>query len=279
MNQIIKNTYLTLFYFIFSILSVIGGNENYPVGARYSAMGNCGVMTPSLWSTSHNQAGLAYIKASEIGLHYENKFLIPELGLSSLAFALPTKKTGTFGLNYNHFGYSKYNENKIGLSYARMFGGSFSAGVQIDYFQTHIDEEYGNKGVPVAEIGILSQPVKGLYIGVHAFNISKAKMDSYSNERIPTIFKLGLGYAFSEKALVCIETEKYIDQKAIFKGGIEYQLLVNLYLRTGIITNPVQNTFGIGYKMKKFKADIAFATHPVLGLSSQISISYALSSK
>lgn len=278
MNQLLKKIYLPIFFILICFVA-ISGNENYPVGARYSSMGNTGVMTPSLWSTSHNQAGLAFLKISEVGLHYENKFLIPELGLSSLAFALPSKKSGTFGLNYNHFGYSKYNESKIGLSYAKMFGGSFAAGVQIDYFQTHIDEEYGNKGVPVAEIGILSQPVKGLYVGAHVFNISKAKIDDYSNERIPTIFKLGLGYAFSEKTLVCIETEKDLDQKAIFKGGIEYQLLVNLYLRTGIITNPVQNTFGVGYKMKKFKADIAFVTHPVLGLSSQISISYALSSK
>lgn len=274
-----KKIFSYLLFLLINVLIANGGNENYPVGAKHAAMGNTGVMTPSIWSTSHNQAGLAYLKTTEIGLHYENKFLIQELGLSSLSFALPTKKSGTFGLNYNHFGYAKYNENKIGLSYAKMFGGTFAASVQIDYFQTHIDEEYGNKGVPVAEIGILSQPVKGLYIGAHAFNVSRTKMDNYSNERIPTTFKLGLGYAFSEKALVCIETEKDIDKKAVFKGGIEYQLLVNLYLRTGIITNPVQNTFGIGYKMKKFKADIAFATHPVLGLSSQISISYLLSSK
>src|SRR3989339_551673 len=94
------------------VIVAFSGNENYPVGARYSSMGNTGVMTPSLWSTSHNQAGLAFLKISEVGLHYENKFLIPELGLSSLAFALPSKKSGTFGLNYNHFGYSKYNESK-----------------------------------------------------------------------------------------------------------------------------------------------------------------------
>ncbi|OFX61733.1 MAG: hypothetical protein A2046_09065 [Bacteroidetes bacterium GWA2_30_7] len=274
-----KKIYSTVIYFLISTILVLGGNENYPVGAKYAAMGNTGVMTPSLWSTSHNQAGLAFLKVSEVGLHYNNKFLMRELGLSSLAFAYPTKKTGTFGLNYNYFGYAKYNENKIGLSYAKMFGSSFAAGVQIDYFQTHIDEGYGNKGVPVAEIGILAQPTKGLYIGAHLFNISRAKLDDYSNEKIPTIFKIGLGYAFSEKALVCIETEKDMDYKPIFKGGIEYQLLVNLYLRTGIITNPVQNTFGIGYKMNKFKADIAFATHPVLGLSSHITLTYALSSK
>lgn len=278
MRQLFKGNIILIIFFLITN-SVFGGNENFPVGARYSAMGNTGVMTPSLWSSSHNQAGLAFLKASEVGLHYENKFLLRELGLSSLAFALSTKKSGTFGLNYNYFGYSKYNENKIGLSYAKMFGGSFAAGVQIDYFHTYIEEDYGNKGIPVAEIGILSKPVKGLYIGAHVFNISKAKIDSYANEKIPTIFKLGLGYEFSEKVLVCIETEKALDYKPIFKGGIEYQLLVNLYLRTGIITNPVQNTFGIGYKMKKFNADIAFASHPVLGLSSQITLTYSLSSK
>lgn len=269
---------VTLLLLITSIY-LFAGNDNYPVGARASSMGNAAVMTPGLWSVYHNQAGLAFIDRPMIGFHYENKYLVNELGLQSLAFAYPTKKSGSFGMNLTYFGFSKYNESKIAISYAKQLGDAFSAGVQLDYFYTHIDEVYGNKGIPVAEIGIMSEPFENFFIGVHAFNITRAKIDEYTNERVPTIFRLGIGYAFSEKALVCVEAEKDLNYKPIFKGGVEYRMLQNLYLRTGLITNPIQNSFGLGYYFNKFKADIAFITHPVLGLSSQISLSYTIGNK
>jgi hypothetical protein len=73
-----------------------------------------------------------------------------------------------------------------------------------------------------------------------------------------------------------LETEKSIDYKLRFKAGIEYQLLEGLYLRTGIITQPVQNTFGLGFKIKRINADIAFSHVETIGLVPHFSIQFLL---
>ena len=253
--------------------NLLANNDNNPIGARSAGMSNSSVTLSDIWSVSHNQAGLAYVNHITAGISYENRFLIPELSLKGGAFALPTK-SGVFGLSYTYFGYSKYNESKVGLAYSKTLGKYISLGIQLDYLYTHIAEQYGNQGTAVGEIGILSQPVKNLYIGAHIFNPTRSKITNYNNEKIPTIIKLGLAYNFSDKVLLSTETEKDLDNKAIFRAGIEYHILEKIYLRTGISSDPVQNSFGLGLVLKNLKIDIAFVTHQILGITPHASVYY-----
>lgn len=259
---------------LFSLISyTYAGSYNYPVGARSAAMANTSVMISDIWSIHHNQAGLAYLENPIIGFHHETKFLTREFSLQSMAFALPTK-SGVFGASLSYFGYTKYNESKVGLAYAHKLGDKISAGIQLNYMNTHVAGLYEDKGAAVAEIGIRTEPIENLFIGVHLFNPTRAKIDKYTNEYIPTIFRFGGGYHFPEKAFIGVETEKSTDQKPIFKAGIEYKLIKDLYLRTGISSNPTQNTFGLGYKRGRLSVDIAFSTHQILGITPHFSINY-----
>jgi hypothetical protein len=260
---------------VFCILNycLIANFDNDPVGARQAGMANSSVMMTDVWSVFHNQAGLAFVQRLTVASCFGNAFMIKELSTKSLAISLPTK-SGTFGLGYTHFGYTLYNESKIGLAYSKQLWTNFSVGIQLDYFYTRIAEGYGSKGVPAGEIGILAQPVENLFIGAHVFNPVRAKMIEYDDERLPTIFRLGIGYLFSNKLLLTVESEKNLDKDMEMKAGIEFSLFKNLYLRTGISNNPVLNCFGIGFVFKNFKADLAFSKHPVLDYSTQFSLSY-----
>ncbi len=64
-----------------------------------------------------------------------------------------------------------------------------------------------------------------------------------------------------------METEKSLDQELQVKAGVEYRVIESLFLRTGIITNPVKNTFGIGYEIAWASADIAFTRTEILGFT------------
>lgn len=251
------------------------GNDLNISGARSSAMGGSSVMISDVWSVSNNQAGLAFVENPTVGIYYRNNFMVSSLGYQTLAFALPTKNSGTFGLNVSYFGYSQYNESKIGLAYGKKLSDNFAFGLKVNYLNTQIGENYGHKGTAVAEAGIFAEPTENLFVAAHLYNIARAKLADYNDETIPTIFRIGLGYLFSEKVLVSTEVEKDLEYKPMFKAGVEYQLVENFYLRTGISTNPTQNSFGIGYKGKKLSADIAFTTHTTLGLSSMISVNYS----
>lgn len=264
-------TFLLIFLLIYLIS--YSGNDNYPTGSRSASMGNSSVTLSDVWSTHHNQAGLANLTKPTIGFHHENRFIVKEYGLQSLAFVLPTN-SGNFGVSLSYFGYSKYNESKIGLGYAKKLGDKISFGVQLDYFNTHIAEDYGNKGAAVAELGILVEPKENFFIGVHVFNPTMSKIAIYDNERIPTIFRVGIGYKFSDNLYIATETEKDIDFDPVFKAGVEYMMIKDFFIRAGISTNPVQNSFGIGYVHKRLKADIAFSTHQILGITPHFTVIY-----
>lgn len=254
-------------------------SQNYPVGACAAGMGNSYLVIPSVWSSYHNQAGLDYLENITFGAYFENWFGVKELGLKSAALAVPTK-TGTFGLDFSYFGYDKFNEMKMGLAYSKQFAEIISIGIQLDYFNIHQDESYGNVGVPVAEIGILAEPIDKLFIGAHLFNPWRAQIAEYQNEKMPTVFKIGLGYYFTEKVVMTVEAEKDLEiAKPIFKSGIEYNFISDLYLRGGISTNPVTTAFGIGYQLKGIGLDIAFKHHEILGYNAGVSMFYAFGNK
>lgn len=262
-----------IFIIIFIFSNFLTFADNYPTGSREAGMGNADVTLHDVWSVQNNQAGLALVDKMAIGFHFENKYITPTLGLKALAYALPTSQ-GTFGVDITYFGYSNYNESKIGLAYARKFSDYLSIGVQLDYLNYFIADSYGNKGTAVAEIGILSNPIDKLSFGVHIFNPTLAQVADYNNERIPTIVRFGLGYEFSDKFLMTAETEKDIDFKSRYKIGLEYFIVDNLALRTGILTNPFENSFGVGYVKNKISVDLAFTNNKILGITPHVSFQY-----
>jgi|AntAceMinimDraft_16_1070373.scaffolds.fasta_scaffold08022_2 hypothetical protein len=269
----IKIKSLLIVFFFLITLNVFAIHDNKPVGARSSAMGNASVALSDFWSAHNNQAGLAYYKNIAAGFYYEDNFLIKELGLKYAAVVLPTN-SGVFGLTTSYFGYTQYNESKLGLAYSKSFGEKFSAGLQLDYLSTHIAENYGNKGAVTFELGIRAQLSKNLYLGAHVFNPVNIKIAEYNDERLPTIMRLGLSYNFSEKIIACVETEKDINYDPVLKAGMEYHIIKEIYLRAGISTNPTLNTFGFGVEFKKLKFDFASSIHQTLGYSPQISLIY-----
>jgi len=263
------------FLIVTTIITIISkaGNENFPIGSRSAAMGNASVSLSDVWSTHHNQAGLGFLRTISTGIYYENRFLLKELSIKGGALAIPVKG-GTFGFCISNFGYSLYSESKYSLSFAKSFGDQLSAGITINCLNTRIAEGYGNKNVFAAEAGIQAKPIKELTIGAHVFNPTRAKLADYNEERIPTIVRVGADYDFSDKVTLAIETEKDISQKAIFKAGIEYKPVKELYLRAGISTKPTLSAFGIGLDVKNFKIDLSANYHQTLGISPQVSLTY-----
>lgn len=265
-------------FFISFVLHANAGNENFPIGARSAAMGNASVSLSDAWSAQHNQAGLGFLQGISAGVYYENRFSLKELSLKGAVIALPIKG-GAFGLSISNFGYSLFSENKYSFSFAKAFSDKFSMGIAMDYLTTKIAEGYGSKGALAAEVGIQAKPIKGLTIGAHVFNPTRAKLTDYNNERIPTIIRLGADYNFSDKVTLAIETEKDIAQKSIFKAGIEYKAVKEFYLRAGIGTNPTLSSFGFGLNLKNFKIDVSANYHQILGFSPQFALTYVFSKK
>jgi hypothetical protein len=246
---------------------------NDVVGASSTGMGGFNTTLSDVWSTNNNQAGLGFMTDITGGIFYENRFLLKETSYRAGAFVLPVK-TGAFGLSLASFGYSAYSETKAGLSYGQRFGDRFSVGVQLNYLNTKLNQDYGSKNSLTAAVGFIAKLNEEITMGVHVYNPTRSKLAEYDTEKIPTIMKLGLDYRFSEKVMVGIETEKDLNYDAVVKAGLEYQMTEIFYLRGGISTNPTMYSFGFGLRMKNFKMDISSSFHQTLGITPGISLIY-----
>jgi hypothetical protein len=264
-----------MYILFFVFCDVYAVNDNYPAGARVSGLSNSGVVLTDLWSNYHNQAGLTGVEKFTLGFHYENKYVVSEYGLHALALAIPTSR-GTIGASVTFFGYSKYNESKISLAFGKPFGDKFSAGIQLDLLNIYQAEDYGNSTTLAVEGGIIAEPVDGLLIGAHVYNPTQSSYNTFEPEKVPTIFQVGMGYYFTEKLLIVVETEKDLRQKAVFEGGIEYHVIKSIYARFGISTYEMSSySFGVGFVHKGVKADMAFSQHQILGYTPHVSFSYS----
>ncbi len=268
-----RKIYFLLVFILLTPFCLKSANDNYLFGGRPAAMGNAAVTLYDLWAVSHNQAGLAGIENIVAGIYMENRFLIPELNFGAGAVAMPAAG-GVFGLSFTHFGYSLYNENKVGLSYSRFFGEKFSAGVQLNYHHLSIGSDYGSKSTMTVELGAIYEVIDNLHIGFHLFNPTMTKVADYDNERIPTIMRGGFSYTFSDQVIFVFETEKDISLDAVYKAGIEYHIIEPIYLRAGIGTNPTANSFGFGLVLGNFHLDLSSSYHHVLGYSPQLGMIY-----
>jgi len=246
-------------------------------GARQGGMAGSGVTISDIWSSYHNQAGLADLKGISAGLFYSNIYNVSAFKETAFAVAAPIEKYGSVGLNYSYSGDFYSNFSKFGLAFSKRLGKRITGGIQIDYIR-FMQLDYGTDGVAVGELGIIAEPVENLFIAAHVFNPWMSKFPN-SGETISSIFRLGGAYNFSEKVLLTIEGEKDVSKPLVFRGATEYNVAGGLFLRVGVATKPTKYSFGVGYNFKGASLDLAYISHDVLGHYIQFGLGYTLAKK
>lgn len=273
---------ISLFLFFIST-NVFPGHYNI-LGARSAGLGNSSVALTGFWAGFNNQAGLADVKNISAGLFYQNRFIVKEMGFAAAAFILPVR-SGNFGVQFNWFGYSKYNEKKIALGYGRKFGKSFSAGIQLDYLSTYIAEDYGTKNLFTFELGFKASITGDIVIAGHLFNPIPVYVQKEFNDKVPTVFTIGAAYYISKEFLITLETEKNSEFKPLIRGGMEYRIIEQIAVRIGYSTLPsmtgstsfsIASVYTFGFSLNLTRTDIDFSSsyHNVLGWSPSVTVVY-----
>lgn len=270
-----KKTCLTILCILFGFLKLIA-IENHNSGARALSLSNAFVSISDIWSTSHNQAGLAGIQNISAGFYYESRFLTEELSLAAGTFVLPVR-AGTFGISFFQFGKGSFKENKIGLAFAKQLSEKFRAAIQLDYFSQTFPENQRAKGFTTFETGIIYAATQSLFFGAHIFNPVSAGIETLEGkQKMPAIFRIGGHYQFNEMVLLTFETQKDAESPFLLKTGIEFSPAQNLFLRFGVSGKPLNYTSGIGYRVGKISTDIAFSYHGDLGITPSVSLQIEL---
>lgn len=252
----------------------VQGQQQYNFGARAAGMGYTAVTGADAWAAGNNIAGIADVKAKEMGMYAESRFGEAAFTTVALVAVFPTQRYGTYALSLSRFGDALYSQQHAGLGVAHKLG-QFSLGAKADVWQVSV-QEYGSRKAVALSVGVQGEVIPDLYFGAFANNLNQAKLVPFEEERLPTIMKAGLSYRPTSKLLLSAETEKNIDYNADFKAGAEYALIQKKFLlRSGFSTLTGSLTFGAGFKARQLQVDYAFGSTTPVGNSHHLSLVYA----
>lgn len=245
-----------------------------PIGGVGAGMGNVWIVsTSSKWGGLGNQAALAYNREFWVGLNHENRFLVKELGYSTLGVQLPVTP-GTLGFSISHFGYSSFNTTQVGLSYGMKLSKSLAAGVGLAYHYLQVMGDYKSKSAYTVEGGIIYTPVDKLTVGAYFFNPTGSSFTE--TETLPPLLGIGLAYAPTNSLSLMVQVDDDTETSPSLRVGVEYFAVKQLAVRVGYSTGNLQGmTFGLGWNIKQLSVDFSMGYHSVLGFSPQLSIGYS----
>lgn len=243
----------------------------YAVGSRSMAMGNSSVTFSDAWSYFNNPAGYASLEAAQVGLSYENRFLLKELQSQAIAAGIPLK-FGCISIGAQTFGYRQFRSTKAGVGYSMKLTDHLLAGVQLNYQGVQLNENYGNKNTVSADLGVIIPISEKWRIGTSIINLGRAKLSDYQDDRFTTAIRLGTSYRFSKLVTITTEAEKDLDYPVRVKAGVEYQPIEHLYLRGGFTTSRAEYSFGLGYDFGLVQLDLGSSYDTTLGWSPNFSL-------
>ncbi len=250
-----------------------------PIGGRSAAMGRVTTCSRGLWAIQNNPAGMCDMDGISFGLYYENRWMLDATAYKCAAFAMPFD-FGSIGVSFNQFGYEQYNENKIGLAYAKNFGPYLQIGLQLDYLLLKYGNDYGRQDAISFELGLQSHITDRLTVGTYVFNPANFKLNTFNDEAIPVVMRFGLSYKFTKTFTGECEIEKNTDHDGVsLRGGLEYEALDDFFIRGGVQANPGILSFGVGYQVKFAQINVAAQMHQELGTSLQVGMIFNFNRK
>jgi len=252
-------------FLVFSSLFTQAQTLRRPVAAAYTGLGAYSIDHADVFSFTSNQASLAQLKNISVGVYGERRFLLNELNNYTAVAGLPTH-SGNFGLRAGYSGFTDYNETQLGLAYARKLGSKVDIGAQFNYHGIRISS-YGSASAISFELGTVLHVTEKLHAGIHINNPVGGKFGKDDQEKLSSVYAVGLGYDASENFFASIEIEKEEDQPVNVNAGLQYKFIPQLLARVGMSSATSSAWVGIGLTLKSFRLDITSSYHPQLGIT------------
>ncbi len=247
-----------------------------PAGPQ-QAVGAYSVQFQHVLTAQHNQAALAHLDEFTAGAYAERRFMLQALNLYMAAVALPTT-SGTFGLFVQHFGYSAFQQQKLGFAYGRTLGSKVSIGLQADYLSMSM-QQYGRAATVSFEAGCLLHITPQLHAGIHAFNPTGQQLYKDAKEAVPVVYSAGAGYEVSADFLLSAALIRENDRSLTTRLMCAYRVIPQLSLQLAIATDPQQSGGGIDFSWQALRLFISGSYHPQLGISPATAIVWQLQHK
>ena len=286
---------------IYLLLSIFSGliaqvaSEHLYYGANSLSMAGSDIAIPkSSWSVFVNPAGIADQKTLSLVAGTESLFGQEYFNHSLLGVQFRVPRAGSFGLSIEDFsvdysGNTLSRETAIGIHQGIMLRSdrnsiiSFGYGIKsytVDYGSSAGVSGDGSDGIELGsqsswgvDIGLLASLAERIRFGARAFNINSPTLgDANSAVRLPQRAQVGIAFSPYDLVWTTAALTKSSGHPTHFHGGMSYDIVDNVFLRAGVMTNPNRFATGFEFIVKKIRINYGFMTHPVLPLSHQFSI-------
>ncbi len=259
-----KQLFIHFYWLLLLVHSGFAQSLRQPISAIYVGLAAYSVQHTDAFSFTNNQAALAQIKEVTAGIYGEQRFLLSATSLYTAAIAIPTK-AGNFGVNLKYAGFKNFNENQIGMAYARSLGSGVDIGVQFNYYGYRVPS-YSSANTITVEMGAMIHLSEQLNAGIHVYNPIGGRFDK-SGEKLSSAYKVGLGYDASEKIFISAEIVKEEDFPVNVNVGMQYQFMQQFFARAGVASATSLAYAGVGIGWKNYRIDFSGSYHPQLGWS------------
>jgi hypothetical protein len=251
------------------------GFESNGRGARPIALGNAFVaMADNQWTTIYNPAGLARIPTIQGALFLvPEQFGLRELRTVSAATAIPFK-FATAGLVLEQFGFDLYRETVVAIGVGRIVDDYVAVGMTVNLNSVSIDR-YGTATEATIDVGVLVNILSDVRLGFDWKNPSATSVGA-ARESLPQVQSVGISYELTQQSQICVEVEKDIRFPFVAKLGFEQRFLQSFAFRFGLSNNPDKFSFGMGASTSGLEFSYAGYSHPQLGWTHQVEISFHL---
>jgi len=249
--------------------------ENNGRGTKAIGMANAfAAVSGNCWSINYNPAGLAALTVFQC-----SAFIVPEqFGLQELrttAFAVAERfDFATIGMKTEKFGFDLYSETEFGLALASKIDSTISAGLSIQYHRLDI-ARYGTAGSFFIHGGLMMRVLERVDVGFSVHNLTAARLGR-TGEKITQEADLGTCWSPFDNLHISLDMEKDIRFPASIKMGIEQIVFSAVALRAGAANNPDKFSIGLGVRYSLFEFGYAGYSHPDLGWTHQVDLSFTL---
>lgn len=268
------NRLVMMIIVMFWIKSSCAQFENTETGARATGLnGAYTSLSNNSLAVFYNPSGLGQLKFREISVYYSpSVFGISGLSQAALSFAEPigSGNFGTIGLGIKSFGFELYRETNFILSFGKEFQQKVFLGLSLNYYNLNI-QNYNSAAAFGLDAGALAYITDFMKWGFAAKNMTGSVIGS-SKEKIPQVYRTGFTFQPSGNVLLILEAEKDVRYPLSIRSGFEYAVFEYAEIRSGLSTEPVSFSAGVGFNYDMFQIDYSVNNHQELGISHQGSV-------
>lgn len=215
---------------------------------------------------------------------FNNSFQILMSG--ALAYTLPrigTISLGMQSMDVESEGYKLQQESTYSLAHSFLLIGDVHSklyvgyGVNLYYLsfgETVGGIDPGNQTTYGVNLGALATLHQRTHIAFAVKNLNNPSMGSDQTFDLQQHLALGIAYEPYDGVITEVDLSQKLGEETKIQAGIEFEVMDNFWLRTGVSTYPNSISGGFGILFKGIKIDYGFSSHPVLPITHQFSLGY-----